>query len=230
VTDLLTELTRLLSARPAAAMVGALLWGVASILLSPCHLAGIPLVVAYTGRSVSLSPRRAAGLSTVLAVGILVTVAVIGALSVLAGHMLGALGGIPNYLVAALLFAVGLDLVGAWPFRWSGLPRPEATRRGFLGAFAFGLAFGAALGPCTLAFLVPVVGLTVEVAGTRPVLAMALMLSYACGHCAVLAIAGAGGPLLLGSLARSGRAVGIARRACGVLVIAGGLYLIYAAP
>ena len=35
--------------------MGAFLWGVASILLSPCHLAGVPLVVAYTGRNASLS-------------------------------------------------------------------------------------------------------------------------------------------------------------------------------
>jgi hypothetical protein len=56
-----------------------------------------------------------------------VTVALIGAVSVLAGRMLGAFGGMTNYLVAALLFVVGLELLGVWPFRWSGLPRPDST-------------------------------------------------------------------------------------------------------
>ena len=132
-------------------------------------------------------------MSTVFALGILVTVATVGVLSVLAGRMLGASGGISNYLVAALLFVVGLELLGAWPFRWAGLPRPETTRRGVAGAFLFGLAFGTALGPCTLAFLGPVVAVTVQTAGTRPVRAGSLMAAYALGHCGVLALAGAGG-------------------------------------
>ncbi len=229
-TDLLTGLTGTLRATPAIALMGAFLWGVASILLSPCHLAGVPLVVAYTGRDASLSTRRAAALSTVFALGILVTVAAIGAVSVLAGRMLGAFGGVTNYLVAALLFVVGLDLLGVWPFKWSGLPRPETTRRGVAGAFLFGLAFGTALGPCTFAFLAPVMGLTVQIAGTRPIFAMLLILAYAFGHCGVLAGAGASGPLLAGYTAWSERGANVLRRACGVLVLGGGLYLIYAAP
>ena len=92
--DLLTALTRTLDGRAEFAVVGAFLWGVASILLSPCHVASVPLVVAYTGRSTTLSPRRAAGLSTLFASGILVTVAIVGALSVLAGRMLGSVRGV----------------------------------------------------------------------------------------------------------------------------------------
>ena len=229
-TELLTALTRALEAQPALALTGAFLWGIASILLSPCHLAGVPLIVAYTGRGTSLSSRRAAGLSTVFALGILVTVAVVGAISVLAGRMLGDFGGITNYLVAGLLFVVGLELVGAWPFQWSGLPRPETTRRGLAGAFLFGLAFGTALGPCTLAFLGPVMGITVQTAGTRPIFAMLLMLAYAVGHCGVLALAGAGGPLLAATSSWGERGVSALRRVCGVLVLAGGLYLVYTAP
>jgi cytochrome c-type biogenesis protein len=229
VTDLLTALTRTLDAQPGLALVGAFLWGVASILLSPCHLAGVPLVVAYTGRSATLSSARAAGLSALFALGILVTVAVLGGVSVLAGRMLGAFGRVANYLVAALLFAVGLELLGAWPFRWSGLPRAETTRRGLTGAFLFGLAFGTALGPCTVAFLAPVVGLTMRSAGTRSVFAMLLLLAYAVGHCGVLAVAGAVGPALAGHAAWSERRVALLRGGCGVLVLAGGLYLVYAA-
>jgi cytochrome c-type biogenesis protein len=230
VTDLLTALTRTLDGQPGFALLGAFLWGVASIVLSPCHLAGVPLIVAYTGRSGALTSRRAAGLSTVFALGILVTVALVGAVSVLAGRMLGALGGVTNYLVAALLFVVGLELLGVWPFRWSGLPWPETTRRGVAGAFAFGMAFGTALGPCTFAFLAPVMGLTVQIAGTRPIFAMLLMLAYAAGHCGVLALAGASGPWLAGYAAWSERGVSVLRRVCGVLVLVGGLYLVYTAP
>lgn len=228
--DLLTALTRTLDGRAEFAVVGAFLWGVASILLSPCHVASVPLVVAYTGRSTTLSPRRAAALSALFASGLLVTVAVIGALSVLAGRMLGSAGGVTNYLVAALLFVVGLDLLGAWPFQWTGLPRPETTRRGLGGAFLFGLAFGTALGPCTFAFLGPVMGVTMQTAATRPLFAGLLMTAFAVGHCGVLALVGAGGPLLsrIGRWGETG--VNLVRQACGVLVLGGGLYLLYTAP
>jgi cytochrome c-type biogenesis protein len=230
VSDLLTWLSDTLRGQPAVALVGALLWGVASILLSPCHLAGVPLVVAYTGQGGTLSSWRAASLSTIFALGILVTVAFVGAVSVVAGRMLGAFGAVTNYLVAALLFVVGLELLGVWPVRWPVLPRADATRRGLAGAFLFGLAFGTALGPCTFAFLAPVMGMTVQIAGTRPIFAMVLMLAYAAGHCGVLALAGASGPMLTGYAAWSERGVSILRRACGVLILAGGVYLIYAAP
>ena len=112
-----------------------------------------------------------------LALGIFVTVAFVGAVSVVAGRMLGTLGAVTNYLVAALLFVVGLELLGVWPLRWPVLPRADTTRRGLAGAFLFGLAFGTALGPCTFAFLAPVVGMTMRIAGTRPIFAMALMLA-----------------------------------------------------
>ena len=228
--DLLTALARTLDGSAGLAVAGAFLWGVASILLSPCHLAGVPLIVAYTGRSAALSSKRAAGLSAAFALGILVTVAAVGAMSVAAGQMLGRFAGFTNYLVAALLFVVGLDLVGAWPFAWSGLPRPETTRRGVAGAFLFGLAFGTALGPCTFAFLGPVIGLTVRAAATRPAFAIGLVLAYAVGHCGVLALAGASGPGLAVFSSRSERGLATLRRVCGALVLAGGLYLVYTAP
>jgi cytochrome c-type biogenesis protein len=176
VTDLLTALARMLEAQPGFALMGAFLWGVASILLSPCHLAGVPLVVAYTGQSAALSSRRAAGLSTIFALGILVTVALVGAISVLAGRMLSALGGVTNFLVAALLFVVGLELLGAWPFHWSGLPRPETTRRGLVVAFLFLAGTASAPAPSRSA---PVIGMTMKRRGDR---AAMVYVGFHAGH------------------------------------------------
>jgi hypothetical protein len=42
------------------AALGCFLWGIVSVLFSPCHLASIPLMVAYVGgQEVSLQPRQA---------------------------------------------------------------------------------------------------------------------------------------------------------------------------
>ncbi|RLB96748.1 MAG: cytochrome C biosynthesis protein, partial [Deltaproteobacteria bacterium] len=45
----------------AVAAAGAFLWGMVSVLFSPCHLASIPLIVAYVGgQGTAVHPRRAA--------------------------------------------------------------------------------------------------------------------------------------------------------------------------
>ena len=36
-------------AESAIAGIGSLLWGMVSVLFSPCHLASIPLIIAYVG-------------------------------------------------------------------------------------------------------------------------------------------------------------------------------------
>mgnify|MGYP001544892655 CR=1 FL=1 len=75
---LFTELTAAVDGAPLLAVGAAFLWGVLSIVLSPCHLASIPLIVGFIqGRGVT-SPRRAALFSSLFAAGMLVTIAVIG--------------------------------------------------------------------------------------------------------------------------------------------------------
>jgi cytochrome c biogenesis protein CcdA len=71
---------------------------------------------------------------------------------------------------------------------------------------------------------------TIQVAASRPAFAALLMLAYAAGHSAVLALAGVAGPYLLGASTRNERTVVVLRRACGAIVLAGGFYLVYAAP
>ncbi len=42
------------------ALLGCFLWGMVSVLFSPCHLASIPLIVAYVaGQEKAIDPRQA---------------------------------------------------------------------------------------------------------------------------------------------------------------------------
>jgi len=230
-SGLFESLTAAVAGAPHVALAAALAWGVLSIVLSPCHLVSIPLIVGFIqGRGVS-SPRRAALLATLFATGILVTIAIIGAVTAAAGRLLGDVGTFGNVIVAGVFILVGLALLDIVPLAWTAPQPPGMQRRGALAAFVLGLVFGVALGPCTFAFMAPMIAVTFGIAGTNPLYGVALLAAYGIGHCLVIAVAGssvawtqrvldwnAGSP--------TGRRV---KRACGVLVIAGGFYMLYTA-
>jgi cytochrome c-type biogenesis protein len=205
---------------------------VLSIILSPCHLSSIPLIVGFIGEQGKMSPRRAFGISAVFAAGILVTIALVGVITASAGRMMGDIGRYGNYLVAAIFFLVGLHLVGVIPMPWSGPGGVKMKRRGFLAALVLGLVFGIALGPCTFAYMAPMLAITFGLAAASPIYGAALLLAYGIGHCSVIVLAGTSTELVQRYLnwteASSGAT--IMRKVCGALVLAGGVYLIYAAP
>lgn len=183
-------LGRVLESAPLAALAGAFLWGLLSVVLSPCHLANIPIVIGYIDGQGRISARRALGLSALFGLGVLTMIGVVGAATVAAGRLAGDVGRFPNYLVAAVLFAVGLYLLGVLPMPWSGLRLPGIRRRGPLAALALGLLFGVALGPCTFAYMAPMLGVTFRVAAARPAYGALLLLAYGVGHCSVIVLAG----------------------------------------
>jgi cytochrome c-type biogenesis protein len=118
---LFDALSRMLLASAWAALAGAFLWGTASVLLSPCHLAGIPLVVGFLSEQKELSRGGAVSLSALFALGNLITIALIGLVTGLLGRILGDLGGITRYLTFGLLVLVGLYLLGLLPIALGGL-------------------------------------------------------------------------------------------------------------
>jgi cytochrome c-type biogenesis protein len=229
--DLLTALARAVEGTPPIALGAALAWGVLSVLLSPCHLASIPLIVGFISAQPVRSARRAFGLSALFAAGILITIGIIGAVTAAAGRMMGDLGAGANYGVAVLFFLVGLHLLDVIPMPWSGPGSVGMTRKGFLAAFLLGLLFGVALGPCTFAFMAPLLAVTFKVAAANPVYGALLLAAYGVGHCAVIVAAGTSTEGVQRYLKwnETSRGAALLRKACGVLVILGGLYLIYTA-
>lgn len=94
-----------------------------------------------------------------------------------------------------------------------------------------GLVFGVALGPCTFAFMAPMLGVAFSVAATAFTLAVSLVLAYAAGHASVIVLAGTFTGAVQNYLNWNERSKGalILKRACGVLVIAAGIYLAFTA-
>jgi cytochrome c-type biogenesis protein len=242
----LAALNQSLAGAPLLALAGAVGWGVASILLSPCHLASIPLVIGYMSGAGDAGAHRGspgrppdqrmglgrgARISLAFGAGMLLTIAGVAVVAVLLGSLLTNVGSLLGYSMAAVFLVVGLELLGVLDLSSKVPGVPLFQGRGAWGAFLLGLLFGLALGPCTLAFLAPVLSASVAVAATSPILAGSLTLAYGVGHCGVIVVAGSSVGWVQGVLEWNQRSRGLTllRQATGVLLIVGGVYLIYRA-
>lgn len=226
---LFTSLSHGVTGSPLIALAAAAGWGLLSILLSPCHLASIPLIVAFIDGQGRISTRRAFLISNLFAVGILISIALIGVATAAVGRMMGDIGPWGNGMVAMIFFAVGLHLLGWLPIPWSGPAQVKMARKGLFAALVLGLVFGIALGPCTFAFMGPVLGVAFAEAGNNLLYAVALLLAYGLGHCAVIVFAGTFTEQVQHYLNWNERSQGTLwlKRICGLLVIAGGIWLLY---
>jgi cytochrome c-type biogenesis protein len=231
IEQLFTTLTHAVEGAPAIALAAAFVWGILSIILSPCHLASIPLIVGFINEQGRTSIRRAFATSALLAVGILITIAAIGAITAAVGRMMGDVGKYGNYFVAVIFFVVGLHLLGVIPIPFSGPSQIGLKRKGLLAAFIIGLVFGIALGPCTFAYMAPMLAVTFKVASTALLYGIVLLLAYALGHCSVIVFAGTFTELVQRYMNWNEKSRGtmIVKKICGILILTAGLYLIYIA-
>ena len=81
------------------ALSASFVWGILSILLSPCHLSSIPLVVGFISTQGKISIGRTFNISLVFSVGILITIALIGIITASLGRLMGDVGAYGNYIV-----------------------------------------------------------------------------------------------------------------------------------
>ena len=228
-TEFLNQISAMLVAAPVVAVSAAFLWGLASVVLSPCHLISVPLLIGYLNDRGESRPSHTALLPVLFAAGILVIVGSIGIATALAGRMLGDIGPVAEYVVGALLVLFGLHLAGF--LRLPSISTAAATRirgSGGLAVFLMGLIFGVGLGPCTFAFMAPVLVLVLSSAAEQLWFSAALLVSFAVGHSTVIIGAGSLSQAVRRFLNWDSRSQGTlwVRRACGILVAAGGVYLI----
>jgi len=161
-------------------------------------------------------------------VGILITIGIIGLITAAMGNMLGDTGTFGNYIVAGVFFIVGLHLLEVIPLPFSGPKQAGLKQKGILAAFLLGLIFGIALGPCTFAYMAPVLAVSMKTASTHLIYSIALLLAYGFGHCFVIVLAGTFSEVVQRYLDWNEKSKGavIVKKVCGALVIIGGIYLI----
>ena len=211
------------------AVLASLGWGVLSVLLSPCHLSSIPLIVGFISSQGRISVGRTFNISLVFSLGILITIALIGIITASLGRLLGDLGSFGNYFVAVIFFIVGFYLLDIIKLDWNNSALKQTKKKGLLAALFLGLIFGLALGPCTFAYMAPVLGIVFQTAQTDYIFSIILLAAFGIGHCSVIVGAGT----LIGKVQKylnwseDSKTILWIIRICGVLVILGGFYLIY---
>jgi len=227
--ELFTALSHAIGGAPLIAVAASFIWGVFSIVLSPCHLTSIPLIIGYLSNQRELSTKKALHLSTIFSIGILISIAVIGGITAGAGRILGDVGRIGNYVVAVVFLIFGLSLLGILPLNFPGLSTLKSQRKGYFSVLSLGLVFGLALGPCTFAFMAPMLGIVFNLTAKNLLYGLVLLSAFAIGHCAVIIAAGTSTRLVqqITKWDEQSKGITIIRKICGILVLLGGIYLVY---
>jgi cytochrome c-type biogenesis protein len=211
----------------AIAMAGAFLWGMVSVVFSPCHLASIPLIVAYVGgQENAVNPRRAAWYAGAFSIGLFITIAIVGIVCTLLGRMLGDVGSWWQVLVGIVLIWVALGMLGVQACSMSGSLLYRLNFRGVHGALGLGLAYGILSGSCTFGFIAPI--LAIVTVQQKVLAGSMMMILFALGHCLPIAAAGSS-TAMVRKLTESGAWQGAGlwfRRCAGVVIALLGVYFI----
>ena len=209
------------------AMVGCFVWGMISVLFSPCHLASIPLMVAYVGgQNERPGPLQAMRYAIVFTSGLFISIAAIGIICAILGRMLGDVGNYWQILVGLVLVWVSLGMFGVKGCSMSGGFLHRLKFKGLLGALGLGVAYGTLSGSCTFGFIAPILAvITVQQQITSGVL---MILLFAVGHCIPIVIAGSSTALVRRILENSAwqGAGNWFRKGAGALIGCLGLYFI----
>ena len=211
---------------PVIAIGASFLWGILSILISPCHLASIPIVVAFINEQKDISTKKALLISLSFSLGILITLVIAAVIASFAGLLLGDFDRILRIIVSLLLLLVGLYFMGIIPMPdlASGKDR-RVKNRPYLSGLILGLVFGLALGPCALAFMAPILTIAMSSITTQLWFCLGLITAFILGHCGLLVFVGTFTKVVKKYMSWNVASKGtqMLRIICGLLIILGAI-------
>ena len=220
--QMLIAINDMMQTESGLAFIGCFFWGCISTLLSPCHLASIPLLVSYAaGQKMTMTPRNASAYSILFSLGLFAALFVIGGVCTLLGRMLG---DMPDWIYAAtglLLIAMGIQRLRR---KSCNIPYDSLFSRnlsGYTGAFLLGLMYGVLSGVCTFGFLAPM--LAVITYQHRIAAGIAMAAVFGLGHCTPIIAAGCGFGLVQTHYLHYSDAI---RTVSSIVIIAIGLYFL----
>ena len=209
------------------AAFGSFAWGMISVLFSPCHLASIPLIIAYVGgQEQALNPKQAGAYSSSFTLGLYISIALIGVVCALLGRMLGDVGNFWQILVGAVLIWVALGMLGVEKCSMSGSLLYRLNLKGLSGTFVLGLAYGILSGSCIFGFIAPI--LAIITMQKQIATGIFYILLFALGHCLPIVVAGSSTAAVRKLIENSiwQGAGNWFRRAAGIVIVLMGVYFI----
>lgn len=204
---------------------GAFAWGAASVLLSPCGISLVPLVVSYIENTDTPTRLRAFIISCAFSLGIIFNLALVAFITSSLGLLLGGYEKFLTLFVAVIFILMGLHLTGLIHVKFfnlgSGAKGTESQN--LRGAITLGIVSGLAVGPCSIAYVSPVLSLAFSRASFM------LVIAYALGYATVIIAAGTFAQLFTDFLQseRGDKVLRIINILCGVALIAGGIYFLH---
>ncbi len=224
----LNNLDKWVNANPFIGLLTVFFWGIFSVVFSPCHLASIPLIIGFVGSSIDITKGRAQAFrfSAVFCTALFLAVFSLGIITASLGRLMGDVGYIVPIIAGVILIVLGIYLLDILPFELPSMSGQVTSRKGYLGATVFGLSYGVVSGPCTFAFVAPV--LAVITVQKEFVYGVFLMLSFTLGHVLPLLLAGTSSGWVEAWLSHKhfNRATRVFRKASGVLIVLVGLYFL----
>lgn len=211
----------------AIAAFGCFVWGMISVLISPCHLASIPLVVSYVaGQDQLLKGKQAAWFAILFSSGLFLSISLVGFTCALLGRMLGDVGPYWTIAVGAILIWISIGILGVGKCSTQSHIINKFQLRGCWGAFILGLAYGLLSGSCTFGFIAPILAIiTVQ---EQILTGSILILFFAAGHCLPIAAAGSSTTVVKQMMLNISTTKGLAyfRQGAGILIGGLGCYFL----
>lgn len=223
--ELVTSLAQYISSNPLVAFGAVALGGIVTS-ANPCVLVTLPLIIGFTGGYAQPGIRKALTFSLMFVLGLSFTFTILGVIAALAGRLLGDIGGWWQYLVAAIVILMGLQLVGLFEIPLPARHTTPSKTRGPLGAFLLGMVSGLISSPCATPVLAVI--LTYVVTEGNVVYGSSLLFVYAVGHSILLLIAGTSAGAARWLIESKQVASGSLwmRRIMGILLLTGGVWLL----
>ena len=220
------ELQKMLEGSLILAVTASFIWGILSVVLSPCHISSIPLVVGYVNRDGKQSSKKALLTSVYFSTGVFISLIIIGVITSLMGKMIGDIGQIGMIVVGTIFILTGIWLMDL--LKTDSCNINLFRGKNGAGGILMGFIFGAALGPCTFGFMFPVMAVAFKAADKNILISIFVITAYAIGHSLVIIFAGTGVNKLQMFLNWDAKSKGtlIIKRVSGVIIIATGIYLI----
>lgn len=198
--------------------------------IGPCNMAMVPLIIGYVGGSHQLSRQRSFYIALIFTLGLSVTFVILGVIAALVGGLLGGSTRIWYYLVAAVCFVVGLQMLGVLNLSlpmWFGGLREKVIIKGLPGAFLLGLVSGLVASQCATPVLAAI--LTYVFAQKASLVYGAVLLFvYALGRGVPIVLAGTFTGVFKG-FRSLGRWTGWIEKASGIIILMVGIYFLWIA-